>query len=752
MSFKITDYVEVDSKGRGICPSCIKTKGESFRKRNLSVLSNGSYKCFANCSIEQIRDALNQPKTSGIIPTALARPTKPRYIESVTVKTNYLRLRDNPLSSAWKWLISRGFDAEMIEHYQLGVSEVKLDKNYWSISIPIEASEGNFYEKLRVSPWLESTPMPWYQKGVPAQALITHQPETPTQTWLCEGEWDAMMLGWWVRFSELADQIQVACFTCGAGVIPPESELAKLSGTVTIWYDLDQPGTDGATKLATRLGDRARIAAVPAPESPSKGWDVSDALKGGFTLQDFLEAEKTALEPKSNQLSNSTKTPLSTHGELMDRAPDFVDMLIPDLLSYELYVLAAPPRGGKTLMMMTLANAVASGTKFLDRPTTQGSVLIVNLEDSEAKVKERAIAMGMERHLPIYWLDKFKLEEFPELLEAIDEIPDLRLIIIDTLSRAKSGKISESSAEMSNLLEPLQVAAKERQIAIVLTHHTGKLNVDNAPSIDVFDQIRGSSAIRATCRGAWIIAPGERSYRLVTENGHCKEDLNIVLDPCDLTWKLIGKWSPKIDGSQKDKILETLNHIGSGTVADISTATDISQKSVGTVLGRLQADDLVTKNGGKGRKPAVYSRSYNNLQQVGASVGAYNDDTASRTGLLQQKENISSLSIDVSLSPGHQAPTPPLLRGVVGASEQTHTQQEFHAPTHAPTSLNQLEQGDPIEILKDGEWRSGIYLKPAENSLYTSTTKKMEESHWVKFAAGDQFRVADPDVRRPENA
>jgi hypothetical protein len=45
-----------------------------------------------------------------------------------------------------------------------------------------------------------------------------------------------------------------------------------------------------------------------------------------------------------------------------------------------------------------------------------------------------------------------------------------------------------------------------------------KVSAENAGQIDLFDTIRGSSAIRAVCRGTMIIAASERNYRLCVEN------------------------------------------------------------------------------------------------------------------------------------------------------------------------------------------------------------------------------------------
>ena len=201
---------------------------------------------------------------------------------------------------------------------------------------------------------------------------------------------------------------------------------------------------------------------------------------------------------------NPFRARLVSNDTLLDRAPDYTEWLVPDLLpANELFLLAASPRAGKSLIAMALAHSVASGQKFLDRPVTEGSVLYISCEDSETKIKEREIAQGWRRGLPVYWLDRFKLSELGQL-RAIAEDIEPRLIVLDTLSRIRDDGISESSAEMSRCLEPLQEMAEELNCCILLIHHTGKVKLENADKIDVFETIRGSSAIRAVCRGTLV--------------------------------------------------------------------------------------------------------------------------------------------------------------------------------------------------------------------------------------------------------
>jgi hypothetical protein len=182
------------------------------------------------------------------------------------------------------------------------------------------------------------------------------------------------------------------------------------------------------------------------------------------------------------------------------------------------------------------------------------------------------------------------------------------LIILDTLSRVRDDNCNESSADLSRVLEPLQEFAQEQKVCIIITHHTSKMTAEDLT--DPFASIRGSGAIRATCRGAIVIAPGDNFYRLVAENGHSENlDVKIRLDPNNLEWKLLGKWNPRgVIESVRDRVLDFLNDHHEATIDHLSKELIIGSNVVKTTLWRLMADDMVTKVGGKRGDPARYKR------------------------------------------------------------------------------------------------------------------------------------------------
>jgi replicative DNA helicase len=727
-------------------------------------MPSGAYKCFAGCTALEIRAALNVSENR-IIPTALATTAAdPRSVtvSPQRVKEAHERLL-NSEGPAKAWLQSRGLDDGLMARYQLGVVRAKAgDRHLPAISIPIPNHDGTaYYQKKRIAPWRsadEQPPgyQPWSQAGIPARAFITYLPVEATATWLCEGEWDAMLLGQHVRQAELP--IAVASFTAGAGNVPPQEELKKLPGNVVVFYDRNDkptksgllPGEEGAKKVAAALGDRASIALVPMTDGGDvHGWDVSNALSAGFNVTDFLAAAEAAttsppeLEPTAKPKPNTLRSRLVTNAQLMATAPDYVEWLVPDLLpANELIMLAAGPRAGKSLLAMLLAKSVATGESFLDRPVTQGAVLYVRCEDAPVKVKQRQIAQGWAEDVPVYWLDRFKLSETSQLRELAEEL-EARLIVLDTLSRIRDDGTTESSAEMSRVLEPLQELAEDLNCSIVLVHHTGKVNVDNANAIDVFDTIRGSSAIRATCRGSMVLAADSDCYRLCAENGYGKMDLKIRLDGTTLEWKLLGRWTDQVSSDLKSTVLEYLTQVTEATLDQIFDETQIPKNSLYKTLSRLVRDNMLTKAGH--RRKIVYRRSIGLIGQsdtLSDDAIAHGDDA---TGTYRTKNTFSSLGDqsdqwregDHSTNPNsdHLAPNDHLESG----SQKTLNCQVNPANVYPAREISSDKSSDKRDLSDETDEPSDHSTNPNSDHLQLTSAQSDQ--------AGDHSPVSNRDIR-----
>lgn len=722
MTFKITDHIEFDQKGRAHCPVCV---SDGKKTKNLSLIPNtdGAYKCHRGCTSDDIRNAIGQPKSENqgdrIVPTALAQPKKqPKYHTKQTIEDNRAKLL-NESKLAKQWLHDRGIDDAAIFAYNIGIAKKQIAKYEGKniiekkllpcITIPYAYNDG-YLQKYFVAPWLTSEERLdtriIQDFGISARWLFTRK-EAARTLWICEGEWDAILL------AIKATDFDICTSTTGAGNVPSDLQELEEYENIYIWYDLDEAGENGAKKLQAKLGDRAKICSVPHPENCKQGYDISDAIKDGFTIDHFVEATKKAIA--LTKTKNDVRDRLINTQELLDRAPDFVEFLVHDLItSNELQIIAAPPRAGKSLLSLGLVEAVASGKEFLGRPTQQGDVIYVNCEDGDSKLKERVLAQGWNANIPVYWLTEFNLSEWYKLLEVCEEIKP-KLLVIDTLTSVRSDDTDENSSKVANLLKPLKQAAKRLNMAVILVHHTKKLNVQSLGEVDVFDTMRGSGVIRSESRGAIVLAEvannetRRNEWRLIAENGsYGKQDLLVVLDANTLSWKCLSNWTPNCSESQEAQALAFFDKVGSASIQQLSENTSIPAKSAYTVATRLVQRGMLVKQGT--RQNAVYIRAIQQIQQLNCLLNSQKSDTVSDTDPDSTKNNIFNSTDTQQENIALATPEKSSMCQSVELKAQTLTQQAFPNSTSNSTESNKprsvkqkrLKVGDYVQIKAGG--------------------------------------------------
>lgn len=72
---------------------------------------------------------------------------------------------------------------------------------------------------------------------------------------------------------------------------------------------------------------------------------------------------------------------LYTMQTLFEQPLEPIDFLVDGLFAQGLYILGGSPKVGKSWLALQLCLAVCTGTPFLGRPTRQGEVLYLALED-----------------------------------------------------------------------------------------------------------------------------------------------------------------------------------------------------------------------------------------------------------------------------------------------------------------------------------------------------------------------------------
>lgn len=189
--------------------------------------------------------------------------------------------------------------------------------------------------------------------------------------------------------------------------------------------------------------------------------------------------------------------------------PDEVEWLVEPLIERgQSVAIFSPPKVGKSLLILEVAAALASGRGVLDNPARPPMrVLYVDLENTNRDIRDRLIDLD---YAPDDLVNLIYLS-FPDLpaldserggrhllAAAIDNKAEL--VIIDTLSRVISGKENDADTFHSFYRHAI-VPLKGMGISVIRLDHAGK---------DITQGQRGSSAKETDVDAVWLLAERTR--------------------------------------------------------------------------------------------------------------------------------------------------------------------------------------------------------------------------------------------------
>jgi hypothetical protein len=219
--------------------------------------------------------------------------------------------------------------------------------------------------------------------------------------------------------------------------------------------------------------------------------------------------------------------------ELYDKQLERTQMIVQRMVPCGLTVLAGAPKRGKSWLALALGLAVASGHDFLGQPTVQGSVLYLDLESRQYRVKDRLSHLTVgpaPAGLYIAHSAEPLGQRFYQQMEGwISCVKQPRLIIVDTLGRVKpSGKRNENAYESdTRQYGALQSWAAQQRIAVIVVHHLRKTK-DND---DWFDKINGSNGLVGAADAVLGLGGkrGEQISKLMVSGRDIDGDYNMAI-------------------------------------------------------------------------------------------------------------------------------------------------------------------------------------------------------------------------------
>jgi len=234
-----------------------------------------------------------------------------------------------------------------------------------------------------------------------------------------------------------------------------------------------------------------------------------------------------------------------------------VDELIPT----GLVSLAGHPKIGKSWLSLQLAAAVASGGKFLGRPTNKGKVLYLAFEDPPKRLKARLKSQRIPKDTQIIFKTEYRLMNEGGLDDLYIDIEseNYKLVVIDTFGRSMGMIEVKDYAENVMALSPLQKLANRKGLTMLLVDHHSKLGSDN-PILDLIGSI-GKAGTFDTLIGLYRERGKAGAKLVIIGRDQEDKDLSIEWDGLLCSWENMGD-SQSVFKGEVLAALRTLKQVG----------------------------------------------------------------------------------------------------------------------------------------------------------------------------------------------
>lgn len=291
-------------------------------------------------------------------------------------------------------------------------------------------------------------------------------------------------------------------------------------------------------------------------------WLFSYTVKKAVALVDAEPKETAApIDIRQHQAANLLAVP-----------PPVQRYVVQDLLPEPIAAAIVAPGGtGKSFWLMQLAAAVASGSPFMGCEIPKpGGVLMLAAEDDRAEIARRLhsivstslqpfegdqarVAIGRnfypvsrladDNRITIKGADGSITTNAPlvdEIITAAKQVPDLRLIILDPVSRFRAGE-ENASEDNTRFVEALERIRKETGVTVLVAHHSRK-----GSDGETQDSIRGSSAFVDALRWAATLTVPAKLHHL--PESERKKLVRFTLVKSNYRVTLSEKWFKRGEG------------------------------------------------------------------------------------------------------------------------------------------------------------------------------------------------------------
>ena len=243
---------------------------------------------------------------------------------------------------------------------------------------------------------------------------------------------------------------------------------------------------------------------------------------------------------KKTQTSKQKRGPVVLYDRMSEIKRRPIDWLWPGRIACgKVTLIAGDPGLGKSQITAALAGIVTTGGKWpVDNALcTKGAVIFLSAEDDASDTinpRLEAVGADLAQCIKINATQEydetgsirrrgFSLKnDLPKLEYVINEVGNVRLIVVDPITAYLGGIDSHKNADVRELLTPLSEFAEKHKLAVLGISHLNKSTTQDAIS-----RVSGSGAFVAASRAAFFVvkdrANSDRRLLLPLKNNLAKD-------------------------------------------------------------------------------------------------------------------------------------------------------------------------------------------------------------------------------------
>ena len=340
------------------------------------------------------------------------------------------------------------------------------------------------------------------------------------------------------------------------------------------------------------------------PVQKTTGLSIAEDLAENNPSEQTLEEKLRLMQRMSDPAYLHTVSMSELYETVYQSRPPVID----GLLYSGTYLFAGAPKVGKSFLMAQLAYHVSTGLPLWGYTVHKGMVLYLALEDDHRRLQGRLYRMfGMDGTDNLRFAIYAKqlgvgLEE--QLKKFVQEHPDTKLIIIDTLQKVReAGGEKYSYANDYEVVGKLKRLADDCGICLLLVHHTRKQQAD-----DKFDMISGTNGLLGAADGAFLLQKEKRTdgSAILDVAGRDQQEQRLYLtkDRDRLVWEL-ERTETELWVEPPDPVLEAIaafvttdKPTWSGNATELVTALGVDLKpNTLTMRLNVNAGRLLNEHG-----------------------------------------------------------------------------------------------------------------------------------------------------------